>query len=133
MSLVGGDCDFQSGASAASKRQDFPSAARDLHPKPAISQINHLINKLVHSLTEESAEKNKDILKGDPELHAVQEGILSYHTVQISHIASVLSTEGLDGRIVARDYTPVEAHALFLLVQALDHDMIYDNLLPIFV
>ena len=128
VSLVAADRDFQSGALAASKLQDFPAAARDLHPKPAISQNNHLVNKLVHMLTEESAEKNKDILKGNPELQAVQEGILNYHAVLISQIASVLSTEGLDGRTVTRDYTPVEAHVIFLLVQALDHDMIFDNL-----
>ena len=105
VALLAGNCDFQSGILAASSRQDFHAAARDLHPKPTISQTNHIINKLVHTLTVESAEKNKDVLKTQPELQYVQEGILGYHATLISQTKSQLSTDGIDGRTLARDYT----------------------------
>jgi hypothetical protein len=93
VAMLAGDRDFQSGVLAASRHQDFPAAAHDLHPKQTISQSNHVVNKVVHTLTVDSAEKNKDILKTNPELQAVQEGILGLgdHAVQISLIASVLS------------------------------------------
>jgi hypothetical protein len=97
--------DFQSSILAASKRQDFPAAARDLHPRPTISQPNHVTNKLVHTLTAASAVTHQDVLKSDPQLLYVQEGILGYHAVLISQIASQLSADGTDGRTLAREYT----------------------------